>query len=759
MKKTAFFLVALFLSTVVASSQTIHFELKNGNVISVSSKDLKSADVGLPKREALELTNHKVSIDQAPAITLMDCDEYITNQRIKAFSPKTQASNLFSHDYYTVQFETPYGYTSELVADDNGYVPTSWGISFGLYGNIDYSPDYHKIGIIVNEYLTHGALTLKSSVEGSIDIRYSNIIQEPVYYLTGNFNDWQISDDFKFSYPSGNVYDGRSFSFNLPVTKNGIIKARIVPASAVTGKGYDASKAWGRDRQHGINEGEEETPFTLAQGNDAEDILFMTGGEDCLFNLQTNFIFKTCTVTSCTFTDIYKRCYSSLGFINAQKDPNVSSDIEGSYGTCDIIRQLFNLNELPSDNAICCWGDNGIHELNTSMPTASCPMAYDLYCRLQKNVDYCNKYLALDSQSMMAAEVRCLRALNNYYLLDLFGNVPVALRANDARSSTMQRTDFFRYIESELLDIESLLAAPRAKSSSYVDYGKVDKATAWLLLSRLYLNAEVYTGIARWQEAKSYAQKVIDSPYKLAADYRHLFMGDNGENGASIEAILPIAFDSNNAKSWGGTTFLIASTHKGYDDMPSSGITENWEGNRARPTLVDKFSGYDDRYLFWSIDRTKDIYEVGRFENGYSVTKFTNISTSGSTVMPQFSNTDYFLLRSAEAYLNAAEADLRTGNSSAALATVNTLRSRANAAPLTKLSLLDIADEWAREFYFEGRRRTDLIRLGLYTSADYLWQWKGDVYEGAAIDKHYEIYPIPIQILDANPNAIQNPGY
>lgn len=72
----------------------------------------------------------------------------------------------------------------------------------------------------------------------------------------------------------------------------------------------------------------------------------------------------------------------------------------------------------------------------------------------------------------------------------------------------------------------------------------VDKAACWLLLSRLYLNAEVYTGTAQWEKAKEYAKKVMDSSYKLNTKsvngwsaYQMLFMGDNGETDAAYEGI------------------------------------------------------------------------------------------------------------------------------------------------------------------------------------------------------------------------------
>ena len=93
------------------------------------------------------------------------------------------------------------------------------------------------------------------------------------------------------------------------------------------------------------------------------------------------------------------------------------------------------------------------------------------------------------------------------------------------------------------------------------------------------------------------------------------------------------------------------------------------------------------------------------------------------------------------------------------LTNINILRSRAHAKPLTSLSEQDIIDEWCREFYFEGRRRSDLIRFGLFTSGAYVWDWKGGSFDGNGVQEIYNIYPIPANELAGNPNITQNPGY
>ena len=84
------------------------------------------------------------------------------------------------------------------------------------------------------------------------------------------------------------------------------------------------------------------------------------------------------------------------------------------------------------------------------------------------------------------------------------------------------------------------------------------------------------------------------------------------------------------------------------------------------------------------------------------------------------------------------------------------IRSRANAQPLTQVDDKILCDEWSREFYFEGRRRSDLVRFGFFTSGKYMWDWKGGTYKGNAVNAQYNLYPIPFEEQD---HISQNPGY
>ena len=324
------------------------------------------------------------------------------------------------------------------------------------------------------------------------------------------------------------------------------------------------------------------------------------------------------------------------------------------------------------------------------------------------------------------------------------------------------------------------MAEAKPEKDTEAGYGRADKAAAWLLLSRLYLNAEVYTGKPEWAKAKEYAKKVMDSPYKLHQGaavngwtaYQQLFMGDNGSNGASEEAILALLQDGEKTTSWGTTLFLMASTFE--DDMKDkqfvagNNTTAQWKGNRARPELLDKFfsngtapkegtkelqkAANDNRALFWGTSRELKIESTTTFSDGFSVTKFNNYRIDGGrSKNTTFPDADFFLMR---ARLNGG-ATTPEGTQA-----INQLRIRAAANTFPGFSLDEILDEWSREFYFEGRRRTDLIRFNKFGgNNNYNWAWKNGVANGANFSKDMNLFPLPNTEIKTNPRLNQNPGY
>lgn len=521
------------------------------------------------------------------------------------------------------------------------------------------------------------------------------------------------------------------------------------------------------------------------------------GFTSCVGDLDVTPIDPNMT-TELNIDGLFNKCYANFA-LAGNGGANGDCDVDGiDGGTSGLVRQMFNTNELTTDEAICAWlTDDGVAALNNNTYNASNPFIKGYYARLTTGIAYCNQYLseAGDGDKQKSAEIRFLRAFQYYLLMDGFGNIPFTTTPM-TKPVRYTRAEAYAFIENELKEIEGDLADAKAKTSSDANYGRVDKAADWLLLSRLYLNAEVYTGTAEWQKAADYAKKVMDSPYKLNEEgkngwsaYQMLFMADNSESSASTEGVFPLLQDGLKTTSWGVSLFLSAACfsndmHANPNDAAGvNGVSgQAWGGNRARPELVKKFfptgnipqaESYttaelagDDRALFWGIDRTLDVVEPKTFVNGYSVAKFTNFRSDNQNASDAtFMDTDFFILRSAEAYLTYAEANARlnggttTGEGTEA---INKIRERANASTRERgYSLSEILDEWSREFYFEGRRRIDLVRFGKFGgyNSDYKWQWKGGDYAGRNFDETKNIFPIPTSDLTANENLVQNPGY
>lgn len=527
----------------------------------------------------------------------------------------------------------------------------------------------------------------------------------------------------------------------------------------------------------------------------AAALLLAVGLNSCTKDLDVTPIDPSTTMTV-DEVGLYTKCYANMALAgNTGADGDCDIDrLDG--GTTGFVRQLWNANELTTDEAICAWGDPGIPQFNYNQYDASHPMLEGFYYRLYGGINYCNHYLDVCKgiDATREAEVRFLRALYYYHLMDCYGNVPFSTKVSTESPSPLEsRTALFNWIESELKDVVGSMLAPAVRKSTDNGYGRADQDAVNLLLARMYLNAEVYTGTARWEDAKTYAEKVINGPHKLWTTgtgkwsaYQMLFMGDNGENGSSQEAILPLYQDGVTTTSWGTSLFLMASTWKADMDTDKDyGTDQFWAGNRARSQFIAKFfpnndapkaniadmvkAAGDDRALFFGKGRDLVVETPTEYTSGYAVGKYRNTySNGGNPHNSKFVDTDYFLMRSAEAYLIAAEADARL-NGGVTTATgkgyIDAIRQRANNKDLkASYNLNQILDERARELYHEGFRRTDLIRYGYYggeKSGEYLWEWKGGIKNGQAIAAYLNVFAIPAEDVNSNPNlkGKQNTGY
>ena len=572
------------------------------------------------------------------------------------------------------------------------------------------------------------------------------------------------------------------------------------------------------------------------------------------------------------------KLYASLA-LTGQNGPAGSPDIADiDEGFSQFSRMLFNLNEITTDHAVVGWGDPGLPDLHGMYWSSSNDFTEAMYYRLAQAVSFSNSFiknaseLTGDEVNVFISEARFLRAYAYYNLLDLYGNVPLTTEISTDLPTQSNRTELFNFIESELIEIETILLPSN-------EYGRVDNIAAHALLSRLYLNAEVWTGQDRYNDCVTYSQNVINSGYMLNTNdangngtgYDELFLADNDVNGAQNEFIFTLNFDGMQSQTWGGTTFLVHAAIGGTMNPSEFGVNGGWGGLRTTKNLVNKFAvdidelnytlgtqtdwglvgsatpngwngpdvemyqtgsqefsvyvelesgelkfrfnedwgnnfgdngndgtlesgganipisagtyfivmdlatgtytitpfSSDKRGMFYSNGQNLEIESIPPFEDGYAVTKWKNIDSNGnqgSDSAGNFVDTDIPLIRLAEIYLNYAEATLRggSGDVNLAISLVDQIRERAGAGAISSTGLLTlemILDERSRELYWEGLRRTDLIRYDRFTSSSYLWPFKGNEATGVGVDDYRNVFPLPANVVAINSNLTQNEGY
>ena len=464
--------------------------------------------------------------------------------------------------------------------------------------------------------------------------------------------------------------------------------------------------------------------------------------------------------------------------------PDIPSQIISDEGNSDFLRQYWYLQCLTTDEAGWTYHNNtdplGIHQMSWSSINQT---VAGLYYRAFFQITLANDFIrqasdanltsrgisgtSADSIRKYKAEARYLRAYQYSILMDMFANPPFATETQligVGLPKQIKRKDLFAYVESELKALETELIAPKAN-----EYGRADQAAAWALLSRIYLNAEVYTGSPRYTDAITYCNKVIAAGYTLHPNYKELMLADNNLN--TDEFIFTINYDGTYTQNWGGTTTL---TH-GPAGVPGSisGTNGNWNCIRVTQQFVGMFDNADIRGQFYTNGQNLNMTQLlDVATDGYSSTKFRNVTRSGTPAPHKdpggnWVDIDFPIFRLAEIYLTYAESVIRGGTGgdpATGLSYLNKLAVRArpsdpNANVYAQFTLPYIIKERGRELFWEGFRRTDLIRFGQFTTGAYLWAWKGGIQGGTAVDDHYKIFPIPSTDLSANPNLVQNPGY
>lgn len=519
--------------------------------------------------------------------------------------------------------------------------------------------------------------------------------------------------------------------------------------------------------------------------------------------------------TPAGYKGVLAKIYGAMS-IGGNQGPSGQADISGGLdegSQIAFIRPFFNCQELPTDEAVCFWNDQTIKNYHAFSYTSTDPFLKGMYARPIWNVTLINEYLRESTDDKLAArnitgtdadaikksrsEIRFLRAFNYWVMMDLFGKSTFLPDdygiANDATPPEINRKDLYRYIMNELKAVENIMVTAKT-----IEYGRVDQAANWALQARIYLNANVYlntSNTANFDSAITYTQKVIASGYQLNqatfngySGYDQLFLADNDKR--TNEIIWAITCDGVKTKGYGNTTFLVnaPSGDDKFTDYFKGTSGAGWKGYVATKNLSNLFpdpTGATDKranfvtskYGVGSVQvelpNPTNISEVNYADlsSGVHVNKWRNMRSDSAEINDvvdrTFADVDFPVFRLSEMYLIYAEAVLRGGNGSSgtSLQYVNNIRTRAYAGSTSgnitaaQLTLQYVLDERGRELYWEGHRRTDLIRYGLLTSGTYLWPWKGGVASGTAVDSKYNLFPIPSSVRNANPNLTQNTGF
>lgn len=483
-----------------------------------------------------------------------------------------------------------------------------------------------------------------------------------------------------------------------------------------------------------------------------------------------------------------------------------SADSEGLQGTC---RGVYDYNTLTTDEAMIPirggdWYDGGLWEnmYQHKWSPNDLPL-YNTWKYLYKVVVLANKslyiidkyshYLTEEQRVTYEAEVRAVRALFYYYIMDMYGRVPIITSYEQPQDEVVQseRSEVFRFIVDELQEVAELLPNERSnKMGNY--YGRVTRPVAHFLLAKLALNAEIYCddnwtdGVPQngkeifftvdgerfnaWQTCIKYCDKLAEVGYVLENDYCYNFAVHN-EN--SNENIFTIPLDKNlyAAQFW----YLFRSRHYNHGGA-LGGSSEN--GTSANISTVLAYGyGTDDVDARFEKNFYAGIVEVDgkpvMMDNGQQLEYFPlelklnltgspYVKTAGARMAKyevdrtshsdgRQPDNDIVLFRYADAMLMKAEAKVRNGEDGSL--ELNEVRGRVG-MPYREATLENILEERLLELVWEGWRRQDMVRFGLYhKSYDQRTQLPDEE------NGYTTVFPIPQKSIDLNPRLKQNVGY
>ncbi|MEQ9441321.1 MAG: RagB/SusD family nutrient uptake outer membrane protein [Cyclobacteriaceae bacterium] len=372
-----------------------------------------------------------------------------------------------------------------------------------------------------------------------------------------------------------------------------------------------------------------------------------------------------------------------------------------------------------------------------------------------------------ENLSALIAETRALRAYAYFYAMDFWGNVPIFTEARvdpNNLPTTNSRSEVFDFVVSEMLAaVEEMPSVNEVNKAEY--YPRFTKEAIYAALATIYLNAEVYTGTPRWEEALDMASQVINSgAYALEEKVADNFLSTNEENSTEIVS----SFSIDPTVNAGNNQFILYTQHALAKEKYNLPFTPA-DGYSTGPIALNRYEEQDERrelieygpqyYLNGEplLDANGVQLELIPIQDmtaaedneGYKVLKYSPVGAAWAGFN---ADNDFVLIRYADVLLIKAEALFRTGNTGEALDLVNQVRARSSATTLSTLTIADIEDERARELIWEGHRRRDMIRFGSYYTDTF------GIKTGVT-EEWRNIYPIPAEQIVTNPNLQQNPNY
>ena len=526
----------------------------------------------------------------------------------------------------------------------------------------------------------------------------------------------------------------------------------------------------------------------------------------CVHDLDTLPLNETDPIAEYVYGNSEEAYLQGLARIYFQFATNDLTDMQSmDGGASEIVRAFWSVQETTTDAAKCAWGNDAwVRALNTNTWSGvQNDAVYALYVRSMQGISYVNEYLRqttadkLDARGVspslaqkiegFRAEARFIRAYLYWMALDAFGNVPFITENSPVGGvyypPQASRAYVFDYCVSELedlLDDDSSMPGPRTL------YPRADKGSAAGLLARLYLNAEVYTDEPMWLEAKKMCENIFDMGYQLCPDYAALFRGDNGQNPQAVQEMLwTIDYSDASTDSYGGTTYLLCAALAATDITDQSrpnGQRNGWAGLRVPYEYVERYfnvtgQNYQTGEYQVADKRGEVFYIKGRVEsmegqlysfmNGWSCLKYNNIphdqtneSYLSVSSLKNYGDVDYPMIRLGEIYLIYAEACMNLQQEEDAMPYLQQLATRAGVSAPDDITVDFLVAERARELMWEGHRRTDLIRFGLFHTDEYLWPYKGgDDFAGQAFPAYKCVFALPQTELAVNPVLVQNTGY